>query len=67
MLRRNLKRVVSLLLAASMVFTVAGCGGDGTGTSGNTVPGSRDTAGTEEPGHPRLYLLPSSPVLLVIS
>ncbi len=50
MLRRNLKRVVSLLLAASMVFTVAGCGGDGTGTSGNTVPGSGDTAGTEEPG-----------------
>lgn len=47
MIRKNLKKAASLLLAASMVFAAAGCGTGGTGTGDSTVPGSEDAAGTE--------------------
>lgn len=50
MIRKNLKKVCSLLLTASMVFAMAGCGGGGAETGDNAAPGSTDGAGMEEQG-----------------
>ena len=33
MVKKSMKKIISLLLAASMVFAMAGCGGDGAGTN----------------------------------
>lgn len=43
MLKRYLKKVVSLLLASSMVFAMAGCGAGGTGTGEKEASGSTGT------------------------
>lgn len=32
MVKKSMKKIISLLLAASMVFAMAGCGGGGAGT-----------------------------------
>lgn len=50
MIRKNLKKALSLLLAASLAFAAAGCGGGGTGNGDDAVPGSTDGTGTEEQG-----------------
>lgn len=44
-IRKGLKKTVSLLLAASMVFSMAGCGGDG-GQSTEAGIGNKDNTGT---------------------
>ena len=45
MLKRNLKKAFSLLLAASMVFAMAGCGAGGAGSGEQETNGGMDAAG----------------------
>ena len=57
-LRKNMKRMISLLLAASMVFSMAGCGGNGSGSSadadntGGSAPEGDSKSGGESGGEP---------------
>lgn len=46
MIRKSMKKIVSLLLAASLVFTMAGCGGSSDGRGAN-ADSTRDSAGTD--------------------
>ena len=53
MIRKSMKKVISLLLAASMVFTMAGCGGgdsDGQGTAADGTGGGAGTGDNEAGG-----------------
>ncbi|MDE7186140.1 MAG: extracellular solute-binding protein [Lachnospiraceae bacterium] len=57
-LRKNMKRMISLLLAASMVFSMAGCGGNGSGSladadnTGGSAPEGDSKGGSESGGEP---------------
>ena len=57
MIRKSMKKVISLLLAASMVFTMAGCGGgggtgtDGQGTGTDSMGSSTDTGNKGQSGN----------------
>ncbi len=47
-MKRNLKKAFSLLLAASMVFAMAGCGTGGAGSGEQETNGGTDAAGEKE-------------------
>ncbi len=47
-MKRNLKKACSLLLAASMVFAMAGCGAGGAASGEQETTGSTDAAGEKE-------------------
>ena len=47
-MKRNLKKAFSLLLAASMVFAMAGCGTGGAGSGEQETNGGMDAAGEKE-------------------
>ncbi|MDE6845916.1 MAG: extracellular solute-binding protein [Lachnospiraceae bacterium] len=50
MIRKSMKKVISLLLAASLVFTMAGCGGGSNGGQGTNTDSTGDSAKTDGNG-----------------